>query len=62
MAYVPGAMFGAGSETVSSNAENITFSMHNPELMGADCLHDHDYDDGCCFTPGNSSKSAGGIR
>jgi hypothetical protein len=33
MAYVAGAMFGAGSETVSSNAENITSSIRFPELM-----------------------------
>ena len=66
MAYVAGAMFGAGSETVSSKTENITFCMRYPELMCtlmyADCLRDYDHDDGCCVTPGGSSNSAGGIR
>ena len=66
MAYVAGAMFGAGSETVSSKTEVITFRMRYPELMCAlmyaDRLRDHDHNDGCCVTPGSSSKSAGGIR
>ena len=65
MAYVAGAMFGAGSETVSPNAGNITCARF-PELMCAlmrvDCFRDYDHDDGGCFTPGSSSESARGIR
>ena len=66
MAYVAGAMFGAGSETVSSKTEIITFCMRYPELMCAlmyaDRLRDHDHDDGGRVTPGSPSNSAGGIR
>ena len=61
MAYVAGAMFGAGSETASPNAGNITCTRF-PELMCAlvrvDCFRDYDHDDGGCFTSGSSSKGA----